>query len=274
MSERKHKRREVTCFLFSRVFRSFGELLEHKDRVHANGPTYACPLCRFNGPTRGMVWEKHVQREHAAQIVKYRLKREDVTTVTQRPFLTESSARSRPLVSNKRRSSSVESRETEGSIGPDPDFSISAPDHTEAYDQENHGLGGQTPEERGACQTKHQPMNSNPDRIPGQPVHGQHHSPNKPYHSEEGAVVSDPNDRNNGAAQEPAKETCATGIHLLALPYKTKDHQTRQNCGGVWRDHLDGATLEKEVSVLWLNFLLTFFFLFRSVYAMFFEEIY
>ena len=92
MSERKHKRRKVTCFLCSRVFRSFGELLEHKDRVHANGPTYACPLCRFNGPTRGMMWEKHVQMEHAAQIVKYRLKREDVTTVTQRPFLIESSA--------------------------------------------------------------------------------------------------------------------------------------------------------------------------------------
>ena len=151
MSDRRHKRREVTCFLCSRVFRSFGELMEHKDRVHANGPSYTCPLCRFNGPTRNVVWDKHVLREHAAQIGKYGLKREDVTTASQRPSVTGSSARSRPVVSNKRRrSSSVESRETEGSIGPDPDFSISAPDNTEAYDPENpsinHGSGGQTPE--------------------------------------------------------------------------------------------------------------------------------
>ena len=108
--------------------------MEYKDHVHANGPTYACPLCRFNGPTRNIVWDKHVRREHAVQIAKYRLKREDVTTVSQRPSVTGSSARSRPVVSNNRRSSSAESRETEGSIGPDPDFSISAPDNTEAYD--------------------------------------------------------------------------------------------------------------------------------------------
>ena len=85
-------------------------------------------------------------REHSAQITKYGLKREDVTTVTQRPSLTGSSARSCPVVSNKRRrSSTVESRGTEGSIGPDP-YSIWAPDHMEAYDPENpsidHGLGG------------------------------------------------------------------------------------------------------------------------------------
>ena len=127
MSESRHKTPEITCFLCSRVFRSFGELMEYKDRVHANGPTYVCPLCRFNGPTRNIVWDKHVRREHAAQIAKYRLKREGVTTVSQRPSVTGSSARSRPVVLNKRRSSSAESRETEGSIGPDPDFSFRLP---------------------------------------------------------------------------------------------------------------------------------------------------
>ena len=35
MSESRHKRQEVTCFLCSRVFRSFGELMEYKDHVHA-----------------------------------------------------------------------------------------------------------------------------------------------------------------------------------------------------------------------------------------------